>query len=127
MTGNGDWVLGRTIRHPIMTLDTFDAPAGVRTVTFESQELNAMCPVTGQPDGYAVTITYTVNRVCIESKSLKLYLWSFRDRGVFAEGIAGEVAQKIADTTDSHAEVILEQAIRGGIIMTVTATAGAFP
>ena len=82
-TGNdyGFRALGKTVRTPMRTLDTFPKPAGVETVIMESDEVTSLCPVTGQPDWETVTIGYAPDQACIESKSLKLYLWSFREEG----------------------------------------------
>ena len=65
-------------------IETFPNP-GVARVEMTSDELVAMCPITNQPDMYVATIEYEPEELCIESKSLKLYLWGFRDRPVFAE------------------------------------------
>jgi 7-cyano-7-deazaguanine reductase len=115
-------VLGRTVRHPIEHVEVFPAPAGVTNVRFTSEELSSMCPVTEQPDLSRVTIDYQPDRWCIESKSLKLYLWGFRDRPVFAEALAGEIAAEIMQTAQPHAvTVTLTQRPRGGIEIEATA------
>ena len=77
--------LGKTVREPSRNLDTFPKPEGVETVVMESDEVTSICPVTGQPDWETVTIEYAPDQACIESKSLKLYLWSFREEGVFVK------------------------------------------
>ncbi|MTA93972.1 MAG: 7-cyano-7-deazaguanine reductase, partial [Actinobacteria bacterium] len=77
-------VLGATVREPIQHVEVFPAPAHVTSVTFTTDELSSMCPVTQQPDLSTLVIEYVPNAHCIESKSLKLYLWGFRDRAVFA-------------------------------------------
>ena len=75
-----------------------------------------MCPVTTQPDLSSVTIEYAPDQWCVESKSLKLFLWSFRDRAVFAEALAVEIATEIATTAKpSWVRVTLTQRPRGGI------------
>lgn len=75
-----------------------------------------MCPVTRQPDLSTLVIAYEPDKLCIESKSLKLYLWGFRDRAVFAEALAVEIAGEIMDTAKPHrVTVTLTQRPRGGI------------
>ncbi|HRI56460.1 MAG TPA: preQ(1) synthase, partial [Anaerolineae bacterium] len=77
------------------------------------------CPVTGQPDYYTVTIEYTPGPLCIESKSLKLYLWHFRDRGVFCEQLAVDIRDQVVATIQPRAcTVTLVQKARGGIVIT---------
>ena len=70
-------------------LDTFPNPRPERPyeVCFSTQEVTSLCPVTGQPDFYRLTITYIPEKRCIESKSLKLYLFSLRNTGLFAEDL----------------------------------------
>ncbi len=81
-----------------------------------------MCPVTGQPDLSTVEIEYEPDRHCIESKSLKLFLWGFRDRQVFAEALAAEIAGEVMDTASPHrVAVTLTQRPRGGIEIQVVA------
>ncbi len=88
-------MLGQTVRHPIDHVECFPAPEDVTTVRFTTDELASVCPVTGQPDLSHVVIEYRPRELCVESKSLKLYLWSFRDRAVFAEALAAEIAEEI--------------------------------
>ncbi len=109
-------VLGNTAREPIDHVEVFPAPEHVTSVTFTSDELSSMCPVTEQPDLSSVTIEYAPNEWCVESKSLKLYLWGFRDRAVFAEALAAEIAGEIMTTAEpAHVTVTLVQRPRGGI------------
>ena len=115
-------VLGATVRHPIEHVEVFPAPAGVTNVRFTSEELASMCPVTEQPDLARVTIDYVPDAWCIESKSLKLYLWGFRERAVFAEALAAEIATEVMTTARPHAvTVVLTQRPRGGIEVEATA------
>ena len=67
-------------------LESFPNP-GVSVVEMESDELTAMCPITGQPDMYLATIEYAPQALCIESKSLKLYLNGYRNEGAFCEAL----------------------------------------
>ena len=109
-------VLGHTVRHPIEHVEVFPAPANVTTVRFTTDEVASMCPVTHQPDLAHVVIEYAPDQWCIESKSLKLYLWSFRDRPVFAEALAAEIAGEVMSTAQpTWVTVTLTQRPRGGI------------
>lgn len=109
-------VLGNTVRHPIEHVEVFPAPEHVTSVRFTTDELASMCPVTKQPDLSHVVIEYTPDQHCIESKSLKLYLWGFRDRAVFAEALAAEIAAEVMDTArPTFVRVELTQRPRGGI------------
>ena len=115
----GITVLGSTVRGAIEHVEVFPAPANVTTVTFETDELMSLCPVTGQPDISSVCIEYVPAGHCIESKSLKLYLWGFRDRAVFAEALAGEIAGEVMATAKPRrVRVELRQHPRGGITIT---------
>jgi len=117
-------ILGRDVRQPSRRLECFDAPPGITWVTFESDELTSMCPITGQPDFSHVEIGYQPAGRCLESKSLKLYLWSFRDEGIFCEGLASRIATDVAEATGSpHVEVAVRQSVRGGIATTARAEA----
>jgi len=108
--------LGKKVSGPIDELDAFEAPDGVSEVTMSSDELVSSCPITGQPDYYKLTISYVPSRKCIESKSLKLYLWSFRDKAMFAEAISAEIcARVVEDIAPSRCKVLALQKARGGI------------
>lgn len=109
-------VLGATVRHAIDHVEVFSAPANVTLVTFTNDELASMCPVTEQPDLSTIVIEYVPDQWCVESKSLKLYLWGFRDRAVFAEAMAAEIAGEIMTTAQPiRVKVTLTQRPRGGI------------
>jgi 7-cyano-7-deazaguanine reductase len=116
-------VLGRRVEHAIDHVECFAAPDGVTTVRFTTDELASMCPVTRQPDLSRLVIEYEPDRLCVESKSLKLYLWSFRDRPVFAEALATEIADEIMVSATPHrVSVTLTQRPRGGIQVEAVAT-----
>ena len=88
-----------------------------------SDELSAICPVTGQPDLYIATIAYSPQGLCIESKSLKLYLNSFRNEGHFCEALAVKIRADVADVLELPHEkvrVVVKQKARGGITITAT-------
>ena len=109
-------VLGNTVRHAIDHVEVFPAPPNITTVRFTNDELNSMCPVTEQPDLSTVVIDYAPDEWCIESKSLKLYLWGFRDRAIFAEALAAEIAGEVMHSAKpSEVTVTLTQRPRGGI------------
>ena len=115
-------VLGQTVRHAVDHVEVFPAPDHVTTVRMTSDELTSMCPVTGQPDLATVEISYRPDRWCVESKSLKLYLWGFRDRAVFVEQLAAEIAAEIGHTAEPHeVRVVVTQRPRGGIEVQATA------
>src|ERR687898_2445579 len=88
-------VLGSTARHPVEHLECFPTPDSCTRVRFTSAEVTSMCPVTGQPDFSSVEVDYEPAERCVESKSLKLYLWSFRDQPIFAEGLAATIAAEV--------------------------------
>lgn len=113
---DGLTVLGATVRHAIDHVEVFPAPEHVTAVRMTNDELVSMCPVTAQPDLSTVVIEYEPNRWCVESKSLKLYLWGFRDRAVFAEALAAEIAGEIEQSAQPRwVKVTLTQRPRGGI------------
>ncbi len=115
-------VLGHTVREPIAHVEVFPAPEHVTTVRFTTDEVASMCPVTQQPDLSHVEIEYLPGSWCIESKSLKLYLWGFRDRAVFAEALAAEIAGEVMATArPACVRVTLTQRPRGGIEVQVVA------
>lgn len=114
--------LGQASREPSREMDTFLAPFGVVVVEFTSHELTSNCPVTGQPDFSTVVIRYQPGEKCIESKSLKLYLWSFRETRIFGEALASVIAQDIWTTAAPRwIEVEIRQSVRGGLQMTARA------
>lgn len=118
-------VLGSTVRESIEHVEVFPAPANVDIVRFTTDELSSMCPVTKQPDLSHVVIEYQPLDWCVESKSLKLYLWNFRDRAVFAEALAAEIAGEIMHSAKPRkVTVTLTQRPRGGIEVQAVASLG---
>jgi 7-cyano-7-deazaguanine reductase len=114
--------LGHKVNAPSKQLDTFEKPANVKVVKFESNELTAFCPVTHQPDFYKISIEFEPDKLCIESKSLKLYLWSFREDAIFAEGMANTIAEDIYKAIKPvWCKVTLVQNVRGGLELSVVA------
>lgn len=103
-------------------LERFANP-GVSHVEMTSDELTAVCPVTGQPDLYRGTIEYWPGPLCLESKSLKLYLSGFRNEGHFCEALAIKIRDDVAGVLElppDKVRVRLEQKARGGISITAT-------
>ena len=116
-------MLGRQVRATEYgRLDVFPVTAPVR-VRFVTDELQALCPAVDgiQPDVYRAEITYTAVTHAVESKSLKLWLVTFRDRRIFAEHLAVEMHDHIAELGSMVADVrvTLQQNIRGGILTEV--------
>lgn len=122
--GLSDFVaLGHAGSEHYAGLETFPNP-GVTRVELESDELVAVCPITGQPDMYVATIEVDPDRLCLESKSLKLYLASFRNEGVFCEALAVRIRDDVARALELGPErvtVTLVQKARGGITITAAA------
>jgi 7-cyano-7-deazaguanine reductase len=103
-------------------LETFANP-GVSQVEMTSDELTAVCPITGQPDLYVATIEYWPRDLCIESKSLQLYLSGFRNEGHFCEALAVRIRDDVAEVLElpqDKVRVTLRQKARGGITITAT-------
>ncbi len=105
-------------------LETFPNRNPMRryTVTLITDEFTAVCPMTGQPDFAKLTIEYQPRERIVESKSLKLYLWSYRDRGIFHEHVTNVILDDLVKALDPHyCKVTGAFAVRGGIAITVVA------
>lgn len=111
-------------------LERFQAPAssgGERplVVELEATEMTALCPKTGQPDFGTVTIRYAPTRWCLESKSLKLLLFSYRSTGTFWEQLASDLADRLHEFLNPWwVEVTTRMNVRGGIAIASTARRG---
>ncbi len=104
--------------------EAFPAPDTQRVV-LTALEFTSLCPRTGQPDFGAVSIDYRPRELCLESKSLKFYLWSFRDEGAFCESLAARIADDVMFAIEPHwLRVDVEQSVRGGIEIVATAERG---
>ncbi|MGH2593705.1 MAG: preQ(1) synthase [Anaerolineae bacterium] len=117
-------LLGRDVRKPVRKLETFpnQHPGRPYTVTLESNEFTCLCPATGQPDFATITIRYVPDQRILESKSLKLYLWSFRDEGHFHEHVTNVILDDLVAALDPiRCEVVGAFNVRGGISITVEA------
>jgi 7-cyano-7-deazaguanine reductase len=105
-----------------VSLETFPAPSDCTRVRFTSDELTSLCPLSGQPDFNSIEIDYVPNLRCIESKSLKLYLWSFRDKAAFVEQLASDIAHDVHKAAEPvRVRVTITQHTRGGIVTEATA------
>jgi 7-cyano-7-deazaguanine reductase len=102
-------------------LDVFDCPEHVKEVILTGDELTAFCPITNQPDFYRFEVRYRPVTSCIESKTFKLLIASFREKAAFAEALASDIAQLVHDATGAETEVTLVQQVRGGISITAKA------
>ena len=112
-------------RRPSKTLETFPNPSPRRdyTIEFSCPEFTCLCPRTGQPDFATIRIRYVPDRLCVELKSLKLYLWSFRDEGHFHEAVTNRILDDLAAAVRPRSmEVVGDFLVRGGIHTVVTAT-----
>lgn len=117
-------LLGKTVNEPIGKegLETFPAPTHVPIVSFYTDEMTSNCPKTGQPDFYQCWIKYCPDGKCLESKSLKLYLWNFRDSGQFIEDLSEKIAGELFEVLEPlEMEVRLRMKPRGGISIEATA------
>jgi 7-cyano-7-deazaguanine reductase len=116
-------LLGKTAE-PVKKLETFPNhhPGRHYTVTLQTEEFTCVCPMTGQPDFAKIKIQYVPDRTIVESKSLKLYLWSFRNEGVFHEHVTNVILDDLVAALKPHwCKVSAEFSIRGGIGITVEA------
>ena len=114
--------LGHAGSEAYVGLETFENP-GVATVEMTSDELTAVCPITNQPDFYVATIAYRPDGLCLESKSLKLYLARYRDQGAFCEALAVQIRDDVAEALQlgpAGVNVTLRQKARGGITITAS-------
>jgi 7-cyano-7-deazaguanine reductase len=114
----------RQIAEPRLILEAFDSPRPGRDyeVKFVFPEFTSMCPVTGQPDFATITVTYIPDQHCVEMKSLKLYFFSFRNKGIFYEAVVNQILDDlVAAAKPRRMTVIGDFAVRGGTAGTVTA------
>jgi 7-cyano-7-deazaguanine reductase len=110
---------------PGKSLETFPNPRPGRAyeITFECPEFTCLCPKTGQPDFATVRIRYVPDALCVELKSLKLYLWSFRDEGHFHEDVTNRILDDLASLLKPRSMTVVgDFNVRGGIHTVVTAS-----
>jgi 7-cyano-7-deazaguanine reductase len=105
-------------------LETFPNPQPERdyTIRIRVPEFTCLCPKTGQPDFAELTLEYVADRLCVELKSLKLYVWSYRDEGAFHEAVTNRILEDlVAATAPRFMRLTAEFNVRGGIYTTVVA------
>jgi len=103
---------------PSKKLDVFSNPKPLRNyeINFECPEFTCVCPRTGQPDFAMIRIVYVPDELCVELKSLKLYLWSFRDKGTYHEAVTNQILDDLVKAVKPrHMEVEADFYVRGGI------------
>ena len=108
---------------PSRKLETFPNPATDRDyeIAFDCPEFTCLCPLTGQPDFARFVIRYTPDQLCVELKSLKLYLWSFRNEGAFHEAVTNKILDDLVKVTrPRRLQVEGDWFIRGGIATKIT-------
>ena len=118
-------VLGANPTTATKDLEVFQNPNPERDYTIEisSPEFTCLCPVTGQPDFAEITLRYIPDQLCVELKSFKLYLWSFRNEGAFHEAVTNQILDEVVGKiAPRQATVIGKFNVRGGLYTTVTAT-----
>lgn len=115
---------------PSKELATFPNPNPERdyVIALECPEFTCLCPMTGQPDFAHMTIRYIPEGRCVELKSLKCYLWSYRDEGAYHEAVTNQILSDLVEALSPRwMEVCGRFRVRGGITTTVTATHGERP
>ncbi|MBK1673437.1 NADPH-dependent 7-cyano-7-deazaguanine reductase QueF [Ectothiorhodospira shaposhnikovii] len=109
---------------PSKTLETFENPQKDRdyTIRIRVPEFTCLCPKTGQPDFAELRLEYVPDERCVELKSLKMYVWSFRDEGAFHEAVTNLIlGDLVAATAPRFMRLTAEFNVRGGVYTTVTA------
>ena len=109
---------------PTRELETFPNPEPERDYTIRMQipEFTCLCPRTGQPDFATLDLEYVPDQRCVELKSLKLYIWSFRDRGAFHEAVTNEIADQLDAAVGARfLRLTARFNVRGGIHTTIVA------
>ena len=105
-------------------LDTFANPNPERdyTIRIDTPEFTCLCPMTGQPDFATIEIEYVADKLCLELKALKLYLWSYRDEGAFHEAVTNQVlSDMVAAIAPRFMRVSADFNVRGGVYTQVVA------
>jgi len=109
---------------PSKTLETFDNPCPERDyeIRFDCPEFTCVCPKTGQPDFATIRIQYVPDKRCVELKSLKLYLWSYRDEGAFHEAVVNKILDDLVEAVQPRRMTVEgDFLVRGGIHTVVQA------
>lgn len=117
--------LGKPSNQPIDRIDLIDWQGGAMTIRLDCSEFSSLCPVTGQPDFAALLIEYVPDRHLVETKSLKLYLWRYRDQRAFNETLIDAIASDLFQQLKPHwLRVTGRFNARGGIGLTAAAERG---
>lgn len=122
LAGLSDLGKGKTL--PSKKLEAFPNkhPERDYVVTLRTDEFSCLCPATGQPDTAKITINYIPDQKIVESKSLKLYFWSYRNEGVFHEHVSNVILDDLVAALDPRwCEVVADFGVRGGIAISVKA------
>ena len=109
---------------PSRALDTFPNPAAERDfhIHMEIPEFTCLCPLTGQPDFATILLDYIPDATCVELKSLKLYMWSYRNEGAFHEAVTNRILDDlVAATQPRFMRLTAKWYVRGGIFTSVVA------
>lgn len=118
---------------PSKKLDTFPNPRAAAaaqpikgrkdyTIYFSCPEFTCLCPMTGQPDFAEIEVAYTPDQLCVELKSFKLYLWSYRDEGAFHEAVTNQILDDLVAAVDPLEMTVTGVFnVRGGITTTIVA------
>jgi 7-cyano-7-deazaguanine reductase len=97
-------------------------------IRFDCPEFTCLCPKTGQPDFATIKICYVPSELCVELKSLKLYLWSFREKGIFHEDVVNLIADHLKDVLKPRfLQIIGDFMVRGGIHTVIETSFGKAP
>ena len=115
---------GKPTAQPTKTLETFENPNNKRDIHIHMQipEFTCLCPKTGQPDFATLYLDYIPDKTCVELKSLKLYIWSFRDEGCFHEAVTNSILDDLVQATDPRfMRLTAKFFVRGGIFTNVVA------
>lgn len=114
----------KQIDDPRSILEAFENPRIDRDyqIEFEFPEFTSVCPVTGQPDFATIIVRYVPDRLCVEMKSLKLYYFSYRDKGIFYEAVTNNILDDLVAVLKPRQMTVIGQfAVRGGTAGTITA------
>jgi 7-cyano-7-deazaguanine reductase len=109
---------------PSETLETFSNPNPARdyTIHIEIPEFTCLCPKTGQPDFAVLSLDYVPDQLCVELKALKLYIWSYRDKGAFHEAVTNQILEDLVNAVHPRfMRLTADFNVRGGLYTTVVA------
>lgn len=116
-------------KQPHKNLERFENPSRKPyTIDLECPEFTCLCPKTGQPDFATIRMSYVPNKFCVELKSLKIYLWSFRNEGHFHEKVTNQICDDLCKMlSPKYIKVTGDFFVRGGIKTIITVTRGTQP